>query len=90
VLANLIQLFSRKPPQTYENAFVERVTVSDKLPRNRRVEQLLMAGWALIVLKSILVTWAVHRWHVPFSPLWIILPTVMFGALVTAVYLWRE
>lgn len=91
VFANLIQLFSPKPPQAYENAFVERVTVTAKLPRNRRVEQLLLIGWALIALKSLLVVWAIHRWHVPFSPLWVIVPTVMFGALCTGLYLfWRE
>jgi hypothetical protein len=90
MFANLLQLFSRKPPQAYENAFVERVTVSKKSPRNRRVEQLLVAGWILIAVKSVFVVWAVHRWHVPFSPLWVILPTVAFAALCTAVYFWRE
>jgi len=90
MFANLLQLFSRKPPHAYESAFVERITVTQKLPRNRRVEQLLIAGWVLIALKSVLVVWAVRRWHVPFNPLWVIAPTVMFGALVTAVYFWRE
>jgi hypothetical protein len=90
MFANLLHLISRRPPHTYENAFVERVTVTEKSPRNRRVERLLIAGWALIAVKSILVVWAVHRWHVPFNPLWVIVPTVMFATLCTAVYLWRE
>ena len=90
MFANLLHLISRRPPQTYENAFVEQVTVTEKSPRNRRVEQLLIAGWVLIAIKSVLVIWAVHRWHVPFSPLWVIAPTVAFAALCTAVYFWRE
>lgn len=91
MFANLLQLFSRKSPDIYENAFVEHVTVTTRSPRNRRVGQLLAIGWMLIALKSVLVVWAIHRWHVPFSPLWVIVPTVMFGALVTAVYyFWRE
>jgi hypothetical protein len=90
MFANLLQLISRKPPQTYEGAFVEEVTVTRKTPRSRRVEQLLIIGWVLIAMKSVLVVWAIHRWHVPFNPLWVIAPTVMFAALCTAVYLWRE
>jgi hypothetical protein len=90
MFANLLQLISRKSPPAFEDAFVEEVTITKKTPRNRRVEQLLIACWVLIAMKSILAVWAVHRWHVPFNPLWVIAPTVMFAALCTAVYLWRE
>jgi hypothetical protein len=90
MFANLLRLISGPPPPTYENAFVEEVTVTQKTPRNRRVEQLLIIGWVLIAIKSVLVVWAIHRWHVPFNPLWVIAPTVMFAALCTAIYLWRE
>ncbi|MGA3007188.1 MAG: hypothetical protein ABSE59_04780 [Opitutaceae bacterium] len=90
MFANLLELISRKPPQAYENAFVEKVTVTRKTPRSRRVERLLMAGWVLIAGKSVLVVWAIDRWHVPFNPLWVIAPTVMFATLCTALYVWRE
>ena len=90
MFANLLELISRRAPQTYENAFVEKVTVIKKTPRNRRVEQFLIAGWVLIALKSVLVFWAIHRWHVPFSPWWVVAPTVMFATLCTALYVWRE
>lgn len=42
--------------------------------------------WILIGLKCIAVTWATQRYHVPFSPLWIILPTLAFAALATGLY----
>jgi hypothetical protein len=90
MFANLLQLISGKPSQNCENAFVEEVTVTRKTPRSRRVEQLLIVGWALIAMKSVVVVWAIHRWHVPFNPLWVIAPTVMFAALCTGIYLWRE
>ena len=90
MFANLLQLLSRKPARIYEDAFVERVIVTVKSPRNRRVEQLLAIGWVLIACKSVLVVWVIHHWHVPFSPLWVIVPTVIFGALCTAIYFfWR-
>ena len=90
MFANLLQLISRKPPPGYERAFVEEVNVTKQTPRNRRVEQWLIVGWIFIAVKSVLVVWAVHRWHVPFNPLWVIAPTVMFAALCTGLYLWRE
>jgi hypothetical protein len=90
MLANLLRLISRNPPRSYEDAFVQEVIVTRKTPRNRRVEQLLVIGWLLIAAKSVLVIWVIHRWHVPFSPWWVIAPTVAFAALCTAIYLWRE
>jgi hypothetical protein len=60
--------------------------VQEARPRNRRVECLIITGWFLIVLKSIVVWWACMRYAVPFHPLWLIAPTVAFGALCTAVY----
>lgn len=90
MFANLLELIIRKPPQACEAVFVEKVVVTRKTPRNRRVEQIIIAGWVLIALKSVLVIWAIHRWHVPFSPWWVIAPTVMLAALCTAIYIWRE
>ncbi|MDE3083802.1 MAG: hypothetical protein KGJ37_01105 [Verrucomicrobiota bacterium] len=90
MLAPLSQLLSRKRPHGYENAFVEKVTVTRRTRRSRRVEQLLIIGWVLIGIKSVLVVWTIRHWHVPFNPLWVIAPTVAFAALCTAVYLWRD
>lgn len=87
---NFIQLFTGKPSADYEASFVQHVQVTRKRPRNPGVERLLWLGWALIVGKSILVWWACSHYPVPFHPFWIILPTVAFAALCTAVYVWRK
>ena len=46
----------------------------------------LGAAWLLVALKCVLVTWAASRWSVPFDPLWIVLPTLLFAGLAT--FLW--
>jgi len=90
MLANFLQLFGRNPDNEYEQAFVKEITVREKPARSRRVERIIVAGWALILLKSIFVWWACTHYVVPFHPLWIVAPTAMFGALCTAVYLGRR
>ena len=57
--------------------------------RNRQMELLLGIGWMLIAVKTAVVFWAVRHYHIPFSPWWVIAPTVAFAALVTWVY-WRR
>jgi hypothetical protein len=44
-------------------------------------------GWALIAVKCSLVWWAMVHWSVPFHPMWIVGPTLMFALLVTALWL---
>jgi hypothetical protein len=90
MFAHLPRLFSRHPAAGCEDAFVEHVHLRPKPPRNRRFERLLVACWIVIAVKSAVVVWAVQHWHVPFSPLWVIVPTVMFAGLCTVVYLCRD
>jgi hypothetical protein len=90
MFANLVRLIHRRPPEDYERGFVRSVHVSEKSPRNRRVERLLGIGWIVIVLKSFAVVWLFDRYHVPVNPLWVIAPTIFFAALCTAVYLLRD
>jgi hypothetical protein len=87
---NLFQLISRRSSPEYELGFVEEVRARPRPPRNRRIERLFLIGWILIVLKSVFVAWAVGHYHIPFSALWVILPTVAFGALCTGVYFGRR
>jgi hypothetical protein len=47
----------------------------------------LGAAWGLILVKCGLVAWVMYHWQVPFSPAWIIAPTLMFAALATALWL---
>jgi uncharacterized membrane protein YgcG len=90
MFANLLQLISRRAPPDYERGFVKEVQVKNPIPRNRRLERLILACWVLIALKSAVVVWAVRHYHVPFSPLWVIAPTVVFAILGTWVYWVRK
>jgi hypothetical protein len=90
MFADLIRLISRRPPVDYERGFVREVSVSDRQPRNRRVERVLVIGWAVIVVKSFAVVWLFNRYHVPVNPLWVIAPTFIFAALCTVIYLVRD
>jgi hypothetical protein len=90
MFADLVRLIHRRAPVDYERSFVRKVTVSDRAPRNRRVERFIAICWVLIVVKSFAVLWLFDRYHVPVNPLWVIAPTVVFAALCTAVYLLRD
>ncbi len=59
--------------------------------RRRHVRNVILFCWALILLKSVAVLWAVAHYHLPFNPLWVIGPTVSFAALATLVFvLWKD
>jgi hypothetical protein len=90
MFANFFHLFSKRPAGDYESAFVREVEVQPKLARNVHVERIIWWAWSLIVLKSVFVWWACTHYPVPFHPLWIVGPTVIFAALCTAVYFWRR
>jgi hypothetical protein len=64
--------------------------VDERSPRNPRLERFIVAGWLLIILKSLLVIWVVDHYHLNFHPAWIIAPTVAFALLCTGVYFWRD
>ena len=87
VLTNFLQLFGRKPDRDYEHAFVEEVHVEEDRRLNPRMNRMLLIGWALILGKCILVWWACVRYAVPIHPLWVIVPTIVFAALCTGLYL---
>jgi hypothetical protein len=90
MFADLVRLISRRPPTDYEKGFVQSVKVSVKATRNRRVERLIGICWGVIVFKSVAVAWLFDHYHVPVNALWVIVPTVIFAALCTAVYLLRD
>jgi hypothetical protein len=90
MFANLLQLISRRPPPDYEDGFIASVKVVQPKVRNRLMERLLWIGWSLIAVKTVVVFWAVRHYHIPFSPWWVVAPTVVFAALVTWVYLRRS
>jgi hypothetical protein len=86
MFANLLRLVSRRVPPGYDTGFVKEVRVSGRRVRNPRVERLIWICWGLIAIKSVVVAWAVPHYHIPFSPWWIIGPTVAFATLCTWVY----
>ena len=43
-------------------------------------------AWVVILGKCGAVWWAIHHWHVPVHPGWIIGPTLAMATLAT--YLW--
>ena len=90
MLTSLLQLITRRAPADYEQAFVHGVEVKERIARNPWAERLILACWLVIVAKCLLVIWAINHWAVPFSPYWVILPTVLMAALCTAVYYWRD
>ena len=57
------------------------------LRRRRRVRNVILACWAVILVKSVTVVWVVGHYHLPFNPMWVIGPTVTFAALATFVFL---
>ena len=86
---NLLQLISRRAAPDYDRGFVLEVRSKAPRVRNPRIERLFVIGWALIALKTAFVLWAVPHYHIPFSPYWVVVPTLIFAALCTAVYLRR-
>jgi len=90
MFADLFQLRMRRPPADYDRAFVAEVNVRRPVPRNPRLEKLILLCWGLIALKHIAVIWAVHHYAVPFHQLWINAPTFLLGLLATLVYYLHE
>ncbi len=90
MFADFVRLINRRPPVDYERGFVRGVSVSDRPPRNRRVERMFAICWGIILVKCVAVVWLFNHYHVPVSALWVITPTVIFAALCTLVYVLRD
>lgn len=88
MFADFFQLKTRRAPDGIDRAFVADITVTQRAPRNPRVEKIILLCWALIAVKHVAVIWAVHHYTVPFHQLWINAPTFLLGLLATAVYYW--
>lgn len=89
MFSNFLQLISRRMPPDYERGFVEEVRIRH-VRRNRRIERLFVICWIVIAVKCAVVVWACRHYHIPFNPLWVIVPTIVFAALATAIYFWRD
>ncbi|GAB1489768.1 hypothetical protein MASR2M8_22220 [Opitutaceae bacterium] len=91
MFANLLQLLTRRPPPTYDLAFVKAVhTPVQPEARSRRLEKILLICWVLIGLKSWIVIALIRHYQVPLNPWWINAPTVAAGAICSLIYLLRR
>jgi hypothetical protein len=95
VFANLFQLITGRPPtpEVERNAFIQNVHVHHPLPRNPRLERLILICWVLIAVKHVLIIWACEHYPVPFHQLWVNFPTWLLGTLATGIYygrLWKR
>ena len=59
-------------------------------PRSPRSERWIIAGWVLIALKCTAIWWLINAYHIPIHPMWLVGPTVLFGLLITFLYIWRD
>jgi len=90
VFADLLQWLLRRPTPAYDDAFITDVQVRRPVPRDPKVERLILVCWILIAVKHGLVIWAVHHWRVPFHQLWVNAPTWILGVVATFAYYQRD
>jgi hypothetical protein len=91
MFANLFQLITGRPshPEVARHAFVQEVRVHRPMPRNPRVERMMLICWILIAVKHVLIIWACRHYPVPFHQLWVNFPTWLLGVLATGLYFGR-
>lgn len=87
---NLLKRVSRRRAEEYGRGFVEEVNIRELSERNRRMERLIGIFWCVIVVKCVLIWWLIKHFRIPFSPWWVVAPTLIFAGLCTAVYYWRD
>lgn len=52
-----------------------------------RVRWFMAIIWAVILVKCVVVWWAMLHWQMPLHPLWIVAPTLVFAAVATLIWL---
>lgn len=90
MFADLFQFKARRSPADYDRAFIQEIQVRQSVPRDPRVERIILLCWGLIAVKHVAVIWAVHHYPVPFHQLWINAPTFLLGLLATLAYYLHE
>ena len=95
ILRMVWAVYGREPQPAYrpmenESPFIKDVHASNVLKTSPWATRLLFGGWILIVIKSVVVWWACIHYALPIHPMWVVGPTVAFGALCTGVYLFAR
>jgi uncharacterized membrane protein len=52
-----------------------------------RSRWLMGIAWMIILVKCVVVWWAIDRWQMPFHPAWIIAPTIAFAGLASLLWM---
>lgn len=73
-----------------DSPFIKDIRVREAPKTTPWATRLIIGGWILIGIKSVVVWWACAHYGLPFHPLWVIAPTVAFAALCTGVYLYAR
>ena len=55
-----------------------------------RTRWFMAAAWLVILVKCVVVRWAMDHWQVPFHSAWIIAPTLAFAALASVLWLTHQ
>lgn len=53
----------------------------------KRARRFMAVAWTIIAAKCGLVWWAMLHWNMATHPIWVVGPTLIFAALVTALWL---
>lgn len=55
-----------------------------------RSRWIMGVAWLLILVKCVIVWWAIDHWHMPFHPAWVIGPTLAFAALASLLWVTHD
>ena len=90
MFTRLTQIFGSPRSSDYDREFIREVKIQRPIKRSAKSGFFLLGAWVLIFLKCWAVIWAIERYHIPVHPLWITVPTLVFGGLCTVLYLRGE
>ena len=90
MFANFLHFFGGRHGAASDRPFIESVEVKRPVPRDPRVEKIILLCWTLIAIKHVAVIWAVHHYAVPFHQLWVNFPTFLLGLVATWAYYARD
>lgn len=90
MISELFRLITGRTGDERDADFVEEVTIKERRQSNRAMERLILAGWAVIIVKCFVVAWAIDHYAIPVHSGWVIVPTLFMAAICTALYYWKD
>ena len=87
MLFNGFKLIGRSSRDDADRAFITKV----KIRRKRQpLDAFLIVGWIFILAKCLASSWAVSHYQIPIDPLFVWIPSFLFGGVCTGLYLYRD